>query len=70
MVWEETLAEAERTGNLNLFARSLAGFTDSFLASHSLRHRFGPVHFYALIGGVTAITSWVTDAGLTVTCCA
>lgn len=37
------------------------------LAAHSLRHRFGPVHFYALIGGVTAIMSWVTDAGLTVT---
>lgn len=36
------------------------------LAAHSLRHRFGPVHFYALIGGVTAIMSWVTDAGLTV----
>lgn len=36
------------------------------LAAHSLRHRFGPVHFYALIGGVTAIMSWITDAGLVV----
>lgn len=36
------------------------------LAAHSLRHRFGPVHFYALIGGITAIMSWVTDAGLKV----
>lgn len=36
------------------------------LGAHSLRHRFGPVHFYALIGGITAIMSWVTDAGLTV----
>ncbi|MCF7804899.1 MAG: trichohyalin-plectin-homology domain domain-containing protein [Candidatus Marinimicrobia bacterium] len=36
------------------------------LGSHSLRQRFGPVHFYALIGGITAIMSWVTDAGLTV----
>ena len=36
------------------------------LGAHSLRHRFGPVHFYALIGGVTAIMSWVTDAGLVV----
>ncbi len=36
------------------------------LASHSLRLRFGPVHFYALIGGITAIMSWVTDAGLAV----
>ncbi len=36
------------------------------LGAHSLRHRFGPVHFYALIGGVTAIMSWITDAGLSV----
>ncbi|MBI5076041.1 MAG: VUT family protein [Nitrospirae bacterium] len=36
------------------------------LWAHSLRHRFGPVHFYALIGGITAIMSWVTDAGLRV----
>ena len=36
------------------------------LWAHSLRRRFGPVHFYALIGGITAIMSWITDAGLTV----
>jgi diguanylate cyclase (GGDEF)-like protein len=36
------------------------------LWAHSLRHRFGPVHFYALIGGITAIMSWVTDAGLNI----
>ncbi len=36
------------------------------LWSHSLRHRFGPVHFYALIGGITAIMSWVTDAGVSI----
>ena len=36
------------------------------LAAHSLRHRFGPVHFYALVGGITAVMSWVTDAGLVV----
>ncbi len=36
------------------------------LWAHSLRHRFGPVHFYALIGGITAIMSWVTDAGVAV----
>jgi hypothetical protein len=36
------------------------------LGAHSLRHRFGPVHFYALIGGITAILSWVTDAGVAV----
>lgn len=36
------------------------------IGSHSLRHRFGPVHFYALVGGITAIMSWVTDAGVRV----
>ena len=36
------------------------------LGAHSLRHRFGLAHFYALIGGLTAIMSWVTDAGVTV----
>ncbi len=36
------------------------------LWAHSLRHRFGPVHFYALMGGITAVMSWVTDAGLRV----
>ncbi|MEW6221544.1 MAG: hypothetical protein AB1634_18705, partial [Thermodesulfobacteriota bacterium] len=36
------------------------------LWTHSLRHRFGPVHFYALMGGITAVMSWVTDAGLQV----
>ncbi len=36
------------------------------LWAHSLRHRFGPVHFYALIGGITAVMSWVTDAGVAI----
>ena len=36
------------------------------LGSHSLRHRFGLAHFYALIGGITAVMSWVTDAGVQV----
>ncbi|MDY6987701.1 MAG: hypothetical protein SWQ30_06545 [Thermodesulfobacteriota bacterium] len=36
------------------------------LWAHSLRHRFGPVHFYALMGGITAIMSWVTDAGVNI----
>lgn len=36
------------------------------LWAHSLRHHFGPVHFYALIGGLTAVMSWVTDAGMSV----
>ena len=34
------------------------------LAAHSMRRRFGLAHFYALIGGLTAIMSWVTDAGV------
>ena len=36
------------------------------LGTHSLRHRFGLAHYYALLGGVTAIMSWVTDAGIAV----
>jgi hypothetical protein len=36
------------------------------LWAHSLRHRFGPVYFYALIGGITAVMSWVTDAGVAI----
>lgn len=36
------------------------------LWAHSLRHRFGLAHFYALIGGITAVMSWVTDAGVAV----
>jgi diguanylate cyclase (GGDEF)-like protein len=36
------------------------------LGAHALRTRYGPAHFYALLGGVTAIMSWVTDAGLAV----
>ncbi|MCF8034043.1 MAG: GGDEF domain-containing protein [Desulfarculaceae bacterium] len=36
------------------------------LGAHSLRHRVGLAHFYALIGGLTAVMSWVTDAGVLV----
>lgn len=36
------------------------------LWAHSLRHRFGLAHFYGLIGALTAIMSWVTDAGVDV----
>ncbi len=36
------------------------------LGAHSLRHRFGLAHFYALLGGLTAVMSWVTDAGVAV----
>jgi uncharacterized PurR-regulated membrane protein YhhQ (DUF165 family) len=34
------------------------------LWAHSLRHRFGHAHFYALLGGITGIMSWITDAGV------
>jgi len=36
------------------------------LWAHSLRNRAGLAHFYALIGGLTAVMSWVTDAGVKV----
>ncbi|MCZ7592161.1 MAG: hypothetical protein M5U15_08380 [Kiritimatiellae bacterium] len=36
------------------------------LWAHSLRHRFGLIHFYALMGCITAVMSWTTDAGLRV----
>lgn len=36
------------------------------LWAHSLRHRFGLAHFYALMGGITAVMSWITDAGVKV----
>ncbi len=34
------------------------------LGSHSVRQRYGLTFFYALLGGLTAIMSWVTDAGV------
>jgi len=36
------------------------------LFSHSLRHRLGLAHFYALIGSLTALMVWTTDAGVVV----
>jgi hypothetical protein len=33
---------------------------------HSLRHRFGLGLFYAFLGALTALMSWVTDAGLSI----
>jgi uncharacterized PurR-regulated membrane protein YhhQ (DUF165 family) len=36
------------------------------LWAHSLRGRYGLAHFYALLGGLTAVMSWVTDAGVKV----
>jgi hypothetical protein len=34
------------------------------LGAHSMRQRYGHAFFYALLGGLTAIMSWVTDAGV------
>lgn len=36
------------------------------LLAHSMRTRFGLAHFYALIGGLTAVMSWITDANVKV----
>lgn len=36
------------------------------LWAHSLRHKFGLAYFYALIGGITAVMSWITDAGVAI----
>lgn len=36
------------------------------LFSHSLRRRLGLAHFYALIGSLTAVMVWTTDAGVKV----
>lgn len=38
------------------------------LWAHSLRHRVGLAPFYAFLGGITAVMSWVTDAGVQVDC--
>jgi uncharacterized PurR-regulated membrane protein YhhQ (DUF165 family) len=53
------------TGVILLITEAMAVYL-LVLGAHSLRHRFGPVHFYALMGGITAIMSWVTDAGVQV----
>ncbi|CAO0821406.1 hypothetical protein DFAR_2310020 [Desulfarculales bacterium] len=34
--------------------------------AHALRHRFGLAYFYALTGVITAVMSWITDAGVKV----
>lgn len=36
------------------------------LGAHALRGRYGLAFFYALMGGITAVMSWVTDAGVCV----
>lgn len=34
------------------------------LGAHAMRHRFGSAPFYTILGGITAVMSWVTDAGV------
>ena len=36
------------------------------LGTHSLRHKHGMGHFYALMGAITAVMSWVTEVGVNV----
>jgi signal transduction histidine kinase len=36
------------------------------LGAHALRHRIGTAPFYTVLGGITAVMSWVTDAGVQV----
>ncbi len=36
------------------------------LGTHALRHRCGTAPFYVLLGTITAVMSWVTDAGASV----
>lgn len=36
------------------------------LLAHSIRTRFGLAHFYALLGALTAVMSWITDANVRV----
>ncbi len=50
---------------LILMAEALAVYA-LVLGAHALRRRFGLAHFYALIGGLTAVMSWVTDANVVV----
>ena len=37
------------------------------LFAHSLRARLGLAHFYAVIGSLTAVMVWTTDAGVSTT---
>ena len=48
-----------------LIAEALAVYL-LVLGAHALRGRYGLSFFYALMGGLTAIMSWVTDAGVSV----
>lgn len=54
------------TAGILLFLEAMAMYL-LVLGAHALRHRYGKAYFYALLGGTTAIMSWVTDAGAQVT---
>ncbi len=51
---------------LLLFLEAMAMYL-LVLGAHSLRRRYGQAYFFALLGGTTAVMSWVTDAGARIT---
>lgn len=53
-------------GELFVLIAEAIGVYFLVLWAHSLRQRAGLAYFYALIGGLTAVMSWVTDAGVRV----
>jgi len=53
-------------GELFILIGEAIGVYFLVLWAHSLRSRCGLAHFYALIGSLTAVMSWVTDAGVKV----
>ncbi len=53
------------TGLLLLMVEAMGAYL-LVLGAHALRRRAGMPPFYALLGGMTAVMSWVTDAGVEV----
>jgi hypothetical protein len=53
-------------GEILLLALQLLGASLLIFAAHTLRRRIGLGLFYALLGALTAVMSWVTDASLAV----
>lgn len=47
----------------SLLVLQFIGVNGLLFAVHALRYRVGPIPFFVLIGGLTAMTSWITDAG-------
>jgi signal transduction histidine kinase len=52
--------------NLIVLMAEAVGVYLLVLGVHALRHRAGLTPFYILLGGITAVMSWVTDAGVQV----